>query len=231
VACPGTLAAPGWLTCLPADIPASDGWLSTRERQALAGMGIPKRRADWRAGRWAGKAVLAAWTGAAVEELEIIASENGAPEAFINGEPLPVALSLSHRGGRSLAVVAGAGVAVGCDLEPIEPRSGAFVRTWLAPSERASVESAGPADGGRLANAIWTSKEAAVKARRGGMLLDTRHAVVELDPRPPDGGGEWRPLGVRWPDEEASYRGWWREEPGWVLAVVSEPPTPAPVAL
>ena len=110
-----------------------------------------------------------------------MASDDGAPEAFVDGERAGAALSLSHRNGRALAVVADVGVAIGCDLEAVEPRSGAFVRTWLAPAERASVLAAGRAGRARLANLLWTAKEAAAKARREGLRLDVRQAIVSLE--------------------------------------------------
>ena len=224
------MAVPGWLTRSLADVPAGGDWLSARERAALAGLRAEKRRADWRLGRWAAKAALAARSGASRCELEIVASHNGAPEAFVDGERAAAALSLSHRNGRALVVVAEVGVAIGCDLEAVEPRSGAFVRTWLAPAERANVLAAGPAGGARLANLLWTAKEAAAKVRGEGLRLDVRQAIVSLE-WDQSSHREWRPLGVRWEREAVTARGWWREEPGWVFAFVSDLPTPAPVHL
>jgi 4'-phosphopantetheinyl transferase len=224
------MPGPGWLTRSLADVPAADDWLSPRERAALAGLRAERRRSDWRLGRWAAKAALAAWSEGSAGEVEIVASEDGAPEAFVDGERAGAALSLSHRNGRALAIVADAGVAIGCDLEAVERRSGAFVRTWLAPDERASVLAAGEAEGAPLANLFWTAKEAAAKARREGLRLDVREAVVSLEGDRP-GQGEWRPLRVRWEVEGVTAHGWWRQEPGWVFACVSEPPTPAPARL
>ncbi|MGH2982978.1 MAG: 4'-phosphopantetheinyl transferase family protein [Solirubrobacterales bacterium] len=212
-----------------ADVPAADGWLSVRERATLSDLHA-QRRADWRLGRWAAKAALCAWSGAALAEVEIVASPGGAPQALVSGERAPAELSLSHRDGRALAVVADAGVAIGCDLELAEPRSEAFVSTWLGPAERASVNSAGSAGRSQLANLIWTAKEAAAKARHEGLRLDVRGALVELEWKPWD-DGEWRPLSVRWDREGLTAHGWWREEPSWIFAFVSEPPTPAPLPL
>ena len=224
------MPVPGWLTRSLADVPAADDWLSARERAALADLRAERRRADWRLGRWAAKAALAARSGASTGELEIVASDDGAPEAYVCGERAGAALSLSHRNGRALAVVADVDTAIGCDLEAVEPRSGAFMRTWLAPAERASVLAVGGGEGARLANLLWTAKEAAAKARREGLRLDVREATVSLEWEP-SSQGEWRPLGVHWDREGVSVRGWWREESSWVFAFVSDPPTPAPVHL
>ena len=221
------MAAPGWLTRSLADVPAADGWLSVRERETLAGLHTERRRADWRLGRWAAKEAVAAWSGTAPGQVEIIASASGAPEALVSGKPARVALSLSHRAGRALVIVAEPVGAIGCDLEAVEPRSGAFMRTWLAAAERARVEAAGAAGRARLANLIWAAKEAAAKLRREGLRLDVRNAVVELD-WAPSRGGTWRPLEVHWEGESATAHGWWREERDWVLAAASELPTSAP---
>ena len=224
------MVAPGWLTRSLADVPDADGWLSARERAALADLVAQRRRADWRLGRWAAKAAPRARGGAALREVEVVASASGAPEAWLAGAPVPGALSLSHRNGRAFAVVADPGLALGCDLEAVEPRSGAFERTWLTPEERAGVAAAGEPGRARLANLIWAAKESAAKARREGLRLDVGHAAVELDWNP-SADGEWRPLTVRWDGEHATAHGWWREEAGWLFTVVSEPASPAPVRL
>ena len=143
----------------------------------------------------------------------------------MSGERAAVSLSLSHRAGRALAVVAAAPAAVGCDLEVVEPRSDAFVREWLAASEQASV--AGLAGGARdrAVNTLWTAKEAVAKVRREGLRLDVRHAVVNAQ----SPGPGWRTLRVHLDGD--STAGWWREEPGWVMSVAGEPAPAQPCPL
>jgi 4'-phosphopantetheinyl transferase len=206
-----------WLSRSHADVPADDGWLGARERMALDGLKVEKRRADWRLGRFTAKAAAAAWLGVPAGEVEILAAPDGAPDAWIGDELAPVSLSLSHRAGRAAAVVADAYCPVGCDIELIEPRSDQFVREWFSPWEQELVFAAGERQH-LLANLLWTAKEAAVKARREGLRLDPRHAVVDLG----NGSWPWRPLSVTWDDEPWSVDGWWREYGGFVLAVVAE---------
>jgi 4'-phosphopantetheinyl transferase len=68
---------------------------------------------------------------------------------------------------------------VGCDLELIEPRSAAFLRDWLAPSEQKLVATA-PAGGRDLVpNLVWTANEAAAKVRREGLRIDVRRGVID----------------------------------------------------
>jgi 4'-phosphopantetheinyl transferase len=166
--------------------------------------------------------------GADAERIEVLAAGDGAPEAWVDGARLPVSLSLSHRAGRALVVVAAHPAAVGCDLELIEPRSDAFVREWLAPSEQALLASRGASERARVANLLWTAKEAAAKVRREGLRLDVRRAEVLLDAA---GGGDWHRFAVRWPDGAPVTSGWWRSEPGWVLTIAGGPALQPPSRL
>ena len=75
-------------------------------------------------------------------------------EAWLDGRPAPASLSLSHRGGRALAVVGETAMALGCDLELIERRSSAFVADWLAPPEQALVARAGASGPDLVANLV-----------------------------------------------------------------------------
>ncbi len=208
-----------------ADVPDGDDWLGDRERALHERLAIPRRRASWRLGRWCGKAAAAAWLDAAPARVEILPADDGAPDVWLDGRPAPVSLSLSHRAGRALAVIGPAARPLGCDVELIEPRSGAFVREWLAPSEQRLVAAARD-DLARdvFANLMWTGKEAAAKVRREGMRLDLRRAVVQLEPRC---DGPWRGLRVTWPSG-AFTSGWWRIEDDWVLAVAGTGEDAAP---
>jgi 4'-phosphopantetheinyl transferase len=212
--------APGWLSQRHADVPAGDGWLGERERAALAGLHVSPRRMAWRLGRWTAKTALGAWMGLPPEHFEVVAAPDGAPEAWLGGERLPLSVSLSHRGDRALATVVDSPRVVGCDLELIEPRSEAFVRGWLSPGEQELVASAQDgADRALLANLIWTAKEAAAKALREGLRLDVRQAIVTVERLAPVGEA-WHRLRVDWSDARTSACGWWRAEQGWVMSVV-----------
>lgn len=207
-----------WLSAQLAEVPPGDGWLGPRERAVLQGLRIDKRRADWRLGRWALKQ-------AAGFDVEVLAADDGAPEAWRGTRRLPGSISVSHRDGRAIAVVADGDLSVGCDLERVEPRSEAFVGDFLAPAEQERVLALDGEERALAANLAWTAKEAAAKVRREGLRLDVRNAVTVLEPA----GGEWRPLRVEWPDGVVTF-GWWRSEPGWVMTVAGDaagPPEPA----
>jgi 4'-phosphopantetheinyl transferase len=218
-----------WLIRSHADLPAGDAWLTARERRTAAGLRVRRRRRDWRLGRFTAKAAVAACLSVAPERVEILPAPDGAPEAWVDGERAPVSVSISHRAGRALAVVAQAPDVVGCDLERVEPRSGAFVREWLSPAEHGLLAAHADTERARLANLVWTAKEAAAKVRREGLRLDVRHAVVA----PADAGaddGAWRALRVDWGDGRAPTAGWWRTEPGWVMTIAGDPAPRRPSA-
>ncbi|MGA2321081.1 MAG: 4'-phosphopantetheinyl transferase superfamily protein [Solirubrobacteraceae bacterium] len=225
------MAAPGWLSRCLADVPAGEKWLGTAERRVLAELRLERRRSDWRLGRWTAKVAVGTWLSVAPERVEILAAPDGAPEAWLDEERARVSVSLSHRAGRSLAVVGDAPNVVGCDLELVEPRSDAFVREWLTPAEQDMLAACGEGERARLANLLWTGKEAAAKVRREGLRLDVRHALVTpADAGAPAGvrAGAWRTLRVDWGDGSAATAGWWRGEPGCVMAIAGEPPPGPP---
>jgi 4'-phosphopantetheinyl transferase len=223
---------PGWLSRQLADVPDGDGWLGPEERRVLARLARPPRRAAWRLGRFTAKAAVGDWLVAAPERIEILAAEDGAPEAWLDGERLPVSVSISHRGDRAVAIVCGAPGVVGCDLELIEPRSDAFVREWLAPEEQRLLHSCPLNERPLLANLIWSAKEAAAKVLRAGLRLNVRAAVVTAELDGAAGwDGAWRPLRVQWLGPRSPICGWWRHEGEWVITAAGEPGTFPPRAL
>jgi 4'-phosphopantetheinyl transferase len=215
----------GWLSRRHADVPAGDDWLGEQERRAIASLAAPARRADWRLGRWTAKTALSRLVDAPLERMQVLAEPDGAPQTWLDGNRLPISLSISHRAGRAMVAVRAQPRIAGCDLELLEPRSDAFIGDWLAPSEQRLARGRG-----RLlaANLLWSGKEAASKVRRWGLTRDLRHAVVRLAPgqRP---GEPWQPLRVEW-DSDTVF-GWWRAEPGWVMVVAGDPAPAMPADL
>jgi 4'-phosphopantetheinyl transferase len=193
-----------WLEADRSKVPDHDSWLGPGERDVLRGFRIPKRREDWRLGRWTAKRALAGtpWLSeltsragaaagrtnrsgvydagqfASLSRVEIRAAEDGAPEAALDGVELPVSLSLSHSEGRALAAVAAEELAIGCDIELVESRSSEFVHDYFTPAERAAIDAAGPDRRALAATLMWSAKESALKALRVGLRFDTRSVEV-----------------------------------------------------
>jgi 4'-phosphopantetheinyl transferase len=167
-------------------LPEGDRWLDPDELERLRRFRLPWRKADFRLGRWAAKQAVAAWLGRPAADLFRIAlhpDPGGAPFALLDGDPLPLAVSFSHRAGRAACAVAPAGARLGCDLEWVEPRSEDFLRDFFNPPEVDLVLSAPPDDRPLLANLVWSAKESALKALRVGLREDTRSVEVRLAER------------------------------------------------
>src|SRR3974390_2654400 len=172
-----------WLEQTAADVPTGNDWLSAAERLRLQGMRFAKRRADWRLGRWTAKCALAIVLDLSQEPqslatIEIRTLPSGAPEVFLDALSSRVSLSLSHCAGRAGCAVALNSVAVGCDLERIEPHSDAFAADYFSTGEQAMVAQSAAAERSRLLTLLWSAKESALKALQVGLRLDTRSVSV-----------------------------------------------------
>ena len=217
------MSGPWWLLQGLADVPDGDEWLTPAERVVLAGLAVPKRRSDWRLGRWTAKALLASLFGCSAGEVEVLAAEDGAPEARVDGRLGRARVSISHRDGRSVAVASTDGSLVGCDLEVIEPRSDAFVEEWLDEREQAALDAIG-LPRSTAVNLVWTGKEAAAKVLRGGLRLDVRHLVVGFASSSAEVGQDgWAPLRVTCAPDRQVLSGWWRVVAGDVVTIVGDP--------
>jgi 4'-phosphopantetheinyl transferase len=214
-----------WHRAGAGEVPADDEWLTGSERAVLARLAVVKRRSDWRLGRWTTKSLVAAVSDVPIRCVEIRAADDGAPDALVDGADAGWSVSLSHRDGVAVAAIAPRPTSVGIDLETLEPRSDAFVREWLSGDEQATL----PIDGhARDVHVLrcWTGKEASAKVLREGLRLDVRRAVVTASPA----AATWAPLEVRWGAEGIVHHGWWLQQDGTVVAVVTDPPTGPPSA-
>lgn len=239
-----------WLEQTDADVPAENQWLSASEIFSLGRLRFVKRRNDWRLGRWTAKRALAACLNLpcdllSLANIEIRAAASGAPEAFLFNQTAPVTISLSHRAGIAMCVVALPGPGIGCDLEMIEPRSNAFIADYFTAHEQAIVERILAEERPLLVTLLWSAKESALKALHVGLRLDTNCMDVTLgDKLPPhaeqsrqdlplipiahvDPDG-WRPLHVRYSGEQV-FCGWWRHTDHMVRTVVSALPESSPI--
>lgn len=212
----------GWLIARTADVATGDEWLLPDERDVLARLVVPKRREEWRLGRWTGKrAVAQALALPAAHSVEIRAAEDGAPEAWRDGAPLPVGISLSHRAGAAVCAVSMPASPVGCDVELVEPRAAAFGAEWFGESERRMVGAATPAERDVVVTMLWSAKESVLKMLRCGLRRDPRSLVVLRGIGPPVDG--WQPLHVRDVAGGLPAAAWWRVEGDLVVTVAAPP--------
>lgn len=220
-----------WLAQEQADVPA--GWQGTHEARTEERRPSPKRLRESRLRRWTAGRALAIHLGLppgveSLERIEIRHEPGGAPAAFVDGRAAGLAISLTDREGRAVCALAPARVALGCDLELVEPRTESFVADYLTAAEQGLVAGAPAAERHLLANLVWSAKEAALKALRTGLRRDTRSVEVSF-PAGEESGG-WRPL--RAAVAEGGLGGWWRRDGDFVLTVVADAPSgpPAPLA-
>jgi len=224
-----------WLEQSAAEVPEHNAWLSQAEVSHLNRMRFPKRQADWRLGRWTAKRALAAYLklpacGDELAAIEIRATESGAPDAFVSGNPSGVAISLSHRAAMASCAVVPLGMEIGCDLEVIEVHTDGFIADYLAGEERELLARIPLRHQVRTVALLWSGKESALKALRVGLRLDTRCVVVCPLDVVDDLGTGWRPLVVRLGAGRV-YHGWWYDTGGLVRTVIAAPASPPPVAL
>lgn len=223
-----------WLEQSEADVPPGNDWICAREADSLAALRFPKRRADWRLGRWTAKCAIAACLNerCALSDFEICPMPSGAPSVFRANSPVSLAISISHRNGTACCAVADHATELGCDLEWIEPRSSAFITDYFTSGEQRLVAGCSPADRPLLTCLLWSAKESALKAMQTGLRADTRLVVVEI-PGIADGAllhpHAWRPMLVGSPMGE--YHGWWRASGQFVRTVVAAPSQQPPVHL
>lgn len=211
-----------------ADVPHDDAWLTDRERAVLTGLRFEKRRRDWRLGRWTAKHAVAHFLGGDLDEIAIVAGDDGAPRAMTGDARLPVAISITHRDGIAVCAVAEGGVAVGCDLELVEQRPAVFAGDWFTDDELARLDAAPETRRAQLTTLTWAAKEAAMKARHDGLRVPTRRVVLD-QVATDDATTDWHPLVVRWETPPAArLAGWWTAIGRFVLVVAAEPPPDPP---
>jgi 4'-phosphopantetheinyl transferase len=224
-----------WLTERAGNEPRGSDWLGGRELEKLEQLRFTKRRADWRLGRWTAKRAVCAYLSQSgpVEPsgVEIIAAADGAPQLYIGGAASPWTISISHSHGTGFCVVSPDGLAVGCDVESIEPRSGVFAADYFTSSENHLIERARGDDRVLLTTLVWSAKESALKALRTGLDRDTRSVEVREVGGVADGSDGWNRMIVDCDGGENQFFGWWREEGKLLFTIASGALTCAPKLL
>lgn len=243
-----------WLEQSLADVPGEDTWLSATEKLRCEGLRIPKRRADWRLGRWTAKQAVAAYLGVPCDSewlarIEIRAAASGAPEVLLASEPANLSISITHRVGISACAVAPVDMTVGCDLELIEPRSEAFLADYFTPTEQATLKREAAAQRVIFSTLLWSAKESVFKVLKSGLRLDTRCLEVSFGessttvaaglikdttygclPNASSRVGGWCPLTVSQSNGQF-FRGWWMSSGELVRTLVTVPSSGPPAVL
>jgi 4'-phosphopantetheinyl transferase len=218
---PLVLLAAAW------ELPPDDDWLRPAEQAILRNFRWPRRRRDFRLGRFAAKRALALVDGSKEahdrRRFEVLPAEGGAPRAFRDAVPVALAVSLSHSDGWAAAAVQRGSGPLGFDLERIEARSRAFIEEYLTSSEREFVGTGPESERTWRATLVWSAKEAVMKALGQGLRLAP--ASVEAVPAMgPVSEAGWRRFFVS--GTAAPLRGFWRTARELVLTVAGESDEP-----
>lgn len=148
---------------------AGRGWLSDAERARLDAISAPGRRAQFLAGRWTLRHLLAGELGGeALRDWPLSAGADGPPRLLVQQHD-DLQLAISHSGG--WVACAAATVPVGLDIETPRPRRNVdgLVRAVFTEGEQAVMAAAEPSRRTELFYSIWTLKEAWLKRHSEGV--------------------------------------------------------------
>lgn len=220
-----------WLEQAVTGAPPGEEWLAEEERHTLARLTVPKRRCDWRLGRWTAKRAVAASLGLtqspeSLARIAIGAARSGAPRAVLDGRPLELAISISHSNGRGVCAV-GRVAMIGCDIENIEPRRPTFLADYFDPREIELARS-WPEDTQDAAfTLLWCAKESVLKAIECGLRSEGRAVSIERLDFAREG---WQPFEASHRDG-ARFQGWREWADGFARTLVTLPSSDAPSCL
>ncbi|MGO9158590.1 4'-phosphopantetheinyl transferase family protein [Mycobacterium sp.] len=227
-----------WLALGEEALPPDERWLGPAEAATLAGLRYTKRRTEYLLRRLVTKHAVASVTGrstdpATLAGIEVRNAPSGAPYLCVDGVAVELGVSITDRAGWAVCVTSPTGpLAVGCDLELVEPRSRGFVCDFLTTAEQRLVGSCAAGDDrDAIANLIWSAKESALKVLGTGLRRDTRTLEVTFNaPHAAPRHDGWGALTVR-AVEGSVFPGWWRREGQFLLTVATRVAAAAPVAL
>ncbi len=210
------------------------GLLGAEEAAHFATLTVAKRRRDWLLGRWTAKQLLQQmlwqqWgVQVALDQVQVLNGRTHAPHvqiaAAIPADIRPL-LSISHANSHAFcAALLEPHLPIGADMEEIAPRSPQFVQDYFTLAEQALVRRAAPHMVDTLVTAVWSGKEAVLKALQLGLTIDTRAVTCLINPvpMPPQ---TWTlfavELDARRIGETRPLLGWWRVQDGFVLTLVA----------
>jgi 4'-phosphopantetheinyl transferase len=164
-------------------VPQHRGWLSAAEREHAERFQRLGDGARYRATRVLVRGVL---SGLLAEPPAALVFEEGA-----HGRPAlrPGTRPLDFNASRSrawVALVVTAGAPCGVDVEDVSRKADVLgIARAFAPSERALLEAAQGEERRRTFFALWTLKEATLKALGTGLTLPLSACAFRLEPEPP----------------------------------------------
>ncbi len=213
------------------------GLLSPVEAEKFDSLKTEKRRRDWLLGRWTAKHLVRQVLNehgqpVSLNQLAIRNRDSGEPylQILSNFEKrdFPFTISISHSYNCAVCAVTERPFwAIGTDLEKIETRGDSFTQDYFTNEEQQLVRQAMPEMRDTLVTAVWSAKEAALKALHLGLRADTRAVNCLIQPeqiRPLS----WTPFKIELDSARLGnvprLAGWWRTIDDFVLTMAAEIP-------
>ncbi len=158
----------------------------------------PERYRQWLLGRAAAKTLLCRHTQESGTKdlppasIHITRMSDGWPRPLrLDGSPLPVSLSISHKLDLALcALCPEEEGTLGADIESIEPRSEHLLEDFYTDAERDLLSRLHDPERVQAITVMWCIKEAVLKARRTGFKANTKS--VEIHSLPAESGKLWQ---------------------------------------
>ncbi len=217
--------------------------LSPAETALWRSFRFEKRRREWLLGRWTAKLLLQDYvlqmTGVELplDCLQIRRAPDGAPLVELSGLagrglPLPAfrSLSISHSHGAAFcAITDEPGWRIGADMERVEPRPRGFAADYFTRDEQDRLDRAPRELRETYVTAVWSGKEAVLKALRRGLTVDTAGVRCGIDPAYQE-QEEWQPFFIDLEPalvagaprgERFFWVGWWRPWSDYVLTLAA----------
>jgi len=211
------------------------GLLTPVEADTFASLKTEKRRRDWLLGRWTAKRLVQQILNehgqpVNLNQLAICNRESGEPYLQIlsglENRGIPLTISISHSYNRAVcAAMERPFGAIGIDLERIEHRAAGFVQDYFTDDEQQLVNQAAPEMQDTLITAVWSAKEAALKALHLGLRADTRAVNCLIQPeviRPFTWTQFTIELDAARLGQSLTLSGWWRVGDDFVLTMAAE---------
>ncbi len=213
------------------------GLLAPVEADKYASLKTEKRRRDWLLGRWTAKHLVQQVLNehgrpVSLDQVAIRNRETGEPYLQLlsdfDSREFPFTISISHSANHAVCAVTERPFwPIGIDLEKIEPRGESFVQDYFTQDEQQLVNQATTEVRNTLITAMWSAKEAALKALHLGLQADTRAVNCLIQPegkRPLT----WTPFTIQLDTAKLGQppmlSGWWRTIDDFVLTVAAERP-------
>jgi 4'-phosphopantetheinyl transferase len=177
-------------------------WLTDEELGTLRRYRFDKHQREHLATRALARSALSRYTGVLPEAWRFGAGSHGKPHVV--SPPAPLAFNLTNTEGLVACAVTAGGGDVGVDVEPSDAPGDPMELATAAfsPEEIAALGACPPADRRARFVALWTLKEAYVKARGLGLALPTTRftvtpcgptaATITFDPALLDAPSRWQ---------------------------------------